>query len=107
MAAPPNLASPEKQALDANDRYLQNYLQRANDAYLYISTYQFNANPMVSFSWTAPTSNVFSLDMMAGNLALDGQVIGSMTSAQKVIFFRYLKKFIGLCLKNYNQNYNL
>lgn len=103
MAAPPSLTSPEKQVLDANDRYLQNYNQRATDAYLYISTYTFSpGGAMIDCTWTAPTGNIFKLDMFAGNLQLDSTPYSSLNTAQKIIFFRYLRKFIGQCLKNYN-----
>lgn len=108
MAGPSSVTSPEKQVLDANDRYLQNYNQRASDAWDYISNYTFSpGGVMIDYTWTAPTGNIFKLDMTAGNLQLDSTAFNSLNTPQKVIFFRYLQKFIGQCIKNYNQNYSL
>lgn len=108
MSLTPSLTSPEKQVIDANDRYLQNYSQRAADAYNYISNYTFpGGSAMVSHTWNAPTGNIFYLDMGAGNIQMDSTPFSSLGTAQKVIFFRYLQKFIGQCLKNYNINYGL
>lgn len=102
-----NIANPEKKVLDANDRYLQNYVVRENNAYTYLSNYNFNGvGVMVNHTWTAPSGNVFAFDTSSG-FSMDATAFSSLTTDKKVIFFRYLQKFVGECIKNYNLNYNL
>lgn len=108
MPAITNIANPEKKVLDANDRYLQNYVVRENNSYTYVLNYDFNgAGAMPNYTWTAPSGNVFQFDTSVGQFQMDSTAFTSMTAPQKKIFFRYLQKFVGECIKNYNLNYNL
>lgn len=106
-----NFANPDKRVLDANDRYLQTYETRAADAWKFLTVYTFNSNPMVSHTWTAPDGSVFGFDASATSyvsaLTFNSTVYSGLSTAQKVIFFRYLTKFVGECIKNYNENYGL
>ena len=108
MPAILNIASPEKKVLDANDRYLQNYFTRENNAYVYLINYSFGGvGGMVNHTWTAPSGNVFAFDTLGGGFSMDTTAFSSLTTDEKVIFFRYLQKFVGECIKNYNLTYNL
>lgn len=108
MPAPFNTQSPEKKVLDANDRYLQSYFTRENNAYQYLINYTYpGGSAMVSHTWTAPSGNVFSFDVLGGIFLLDSVGFSSLSTSQKVIFFRYLQKFVGECIKNYNITYGL
>lgn len=108
MPAILNIANPEKKVLDANDRYLQNYLTRENNAYQYLINYTFvGGGGMVNHTWTAPSGNVFVFDTSGGGFSMDATAFSSLAVDKKVIFFRYLQKFVGECIKNYNLTYNL
>lgn len=107
MPAPTNIANPEKKVLDANDRYLQTYFNRENNSYNYLLSYDYDgSSPMVNHTWTAPSGNVFDFDT-SGGFSMDTTPFSSLTTDEKVIFFRYLQKFVGECIKNYNLTYNL
>ena len=102
-----NIANPEKKVLDANDVYLENWFTRENNAYVYLNAYDFNgSSPMVNHTWTAPSGNVFAFDTSSG-FSMDTTAFSSLPTDKKVIFFRYLQKFVGECIKNYNLNYSL
>lgn len=103
-----NIANPEKKVLDANDRYLQNYVARENNSYNYVFNYTFGGSgAMPNHTWTAPSGNFFRFDTSFGQFEMDSTAFSSMSANQKKIFFRYLQKFVGECIKNYNETYNL
>lgn len=103
-----NIANPEKKVLDANDRYLQNYVVRENNSYNYVFNYTFGGvGAMPNHTWTAPSGNVFVFNTSFGQFEMDTTAFSSLTADKKVIFFRYLQKFVGECIKNYNLTYNL
>lgn len=107
MPSPLNQISPEKFALDANNRYLQNYSVRENNATLFLVNYNFNgSSPMVSHTWTTPSGDVYFLDMISGQITWNSDPFASLDADKKRLYFRYLTKFVAQCLNNYNLTYN-
>jgi len=107
MPAPSNTQSPEKKILDANDVYLETWFVRENNAYTYLSNYTFNGNTMIAHTWTAPSGDTFVFDVVNGDILMNSLAGGTLNASQRVAFFRYLPKFVGECLKNFNQFYGL
>lgn len=109
MPAIINQATPELIPINANERYIQASQNRAGNAFTLLSNYNYlgTTGPMPDYTWTAPDNNVFNYTLINGELSLNSVLYGSLTTPEKRIFFRYLQKFIGQCLKNYNDAYGL
>lgn len=106
MPAPLNTQSPEKRILDANTVNNETWFTRENNAWIYLNNYQFNGQPMVNHTWTSPSGNVFVFDPAGSDITMDGNAGGTLNATQRIIFFRYLPRFVGECLRNYNQTYS-
>ena len=110
MAAPPNKTFIEGQIITQHNVDLQNKDQRALYAFVMLSQYDFQGSTgaMPSpITWTAPTGVVFQYDNGAGELQYASTAYSSLTPAQKREFFQYLPKFITICMKTYDDTYNL
>lgn len=108
MAAPPNRTTPEGQIIDHHFIELQNKQYRAESAYLMLEQYNWNGNGGMPFTeWVCPTGNKFRFESGAGEIYFKDAPYSSLNSELKKEFFLYLPKFIVICLRNYDHNYNL
>ena len=109
MAAPVNQTSQYQQIANAHSVELYNKAKAAEDAYQTLAQYDFEGvGSMPSpITWTAPTGVVFQFDSSAGELQYASTTYSSLTPAQKREFFQYLPKFITVCMKTYDDTYNL
>jgi hypothetical protein len=99
----------EAQILEAHDVELYNKAFRAQNAYEVLKQYDWEGTGAMPtpISWTAPTGQVFQFDSSASELRYASTAYSSLTPAQKREFFQYLPKFIAVCMKAYDTNYNL
>jgi hypothetical protein len=99
----------EAQILEAHDVELYNKAFRAQNAYEVLNNYDWNGTGAMPtpIDWTAPTGVVFRFDNGAGELQYNGTAYSSLTPAQKREFFQYLPKFITVCMKAYDDSFNL
>jgi hypothetical protein len=109
MPAIINEASLEFQIAEAHSVELQNKTFRAQNAYNLLSQYDWQGTGAMPspINWTAPTGVVFTFDNSSSELQYASTVYSSLTPAQKREFFQYLPKFITVCMKAYDDNYNL
>jgi hypothetical protein len=90
----------------ANTLYLATYPARYQSAVYYLDNYTApGGGAMPSFTWSAPTGDSFSY--VTGDLSFNTSPFAGLNTEQKRKFFRYLNKFIGACLLNYNITNNL
>jgi hypothetical protein len=99
----------EAQITEAHDVELYNKTFRAQNAYEVLKQYDWEATGAMPspITWTAPTGVVFTFDNSSSELQYASTVYSSLTPAQKREFFQYLPKFISVCMKAYDTNYNL
>lgn len=91
----------------ANTLYLATYPARYQSAVYYLDNYTApGGGAMLNFSWSSPTGDLFDYNG-SGQIALNTTPFPGLNVEQKRKFFRYLNKFIGACLINYNISYNL
>jgi hypothetical protein len=108
MAAPPNKTSQYQQIANAHSVELYNKAKAAQDAYQTLAQYDFEGTGFLSgHTWTDPTGNIYTYNNGAGEITFNSTVYSSLSSADKKLFFVYLKKFIVECLKKYDLDYNL
>ena len=103
-----NSQNPETKVLEKNNQYLQNYAIRAGNAFTLLSNYNFNGSgAMPDFTWVSPNGASFEYININGELSLNSVGFTSLSPPDKRIFFQYLTKFVGECIKNYNETYGL
>jgi hypothetical protein len=99
----------EAQILEAHNVELQNNAFRAQNAFELLNIYDWQGTGVMPspIDWTAPTGVVFRFDSSGSELQYGGTVYSSLTPDKRREFFLYLPRFITVCMKTYDDTYNL
>jgi hypothetical protein len=99
----------EAQITEAHDVQLYNKAFRAQNAYNLLNQYNWEGTGTMPspISWAAPTGFNFDFSSSNGEIHYASTAYSSLNPAQKREFFQYLPKFITVCMKAYDDTYNL
>ena len=107
MPAPQITQSKATQILTSHNAELYNKALQASSAFLYLQNYNFEFNgPMPGLTWASPDGE-FNFDPSNSEINFAGHAYSTISSEERVKFFKWLNHFIRACVRNYDVTYGL
>jgi hypothetical protein len=98
--------------LDNHSVELQTKANRVQAIYNCLQSYDYTNSggsyPMPDFDWAIPTNGVsIRYRNSIGEIEYNYNPYSSLSPQDRIVFWKWIDKFIVQCLKNYDINYNL